>query len=170
MVQCITSVRCNLLADVRRQGYPDEENIDVGEGGFHRVTQDPITKEILREWVPVVEEDKAFSVKCDVRGIIDGGIRVAGTTERFDNRIYNNVDFAHMFTGANVVISKRDRVTNVRNAKSGNIIWVEEELNMVDGNFPPTVFGVLGVTPITDAWGNHIENKILLQREDITHG
>lgn len=128
--------------------------------------QDPETGEIIRIWViedadpsaPGVQEKQ---VKCIVRGILDGGIRVAGTTERFTPQgIIESVDYIKMQFPASVIITKRDRVTNISN-RHGIIIWREEEHDNA-----PTVFDVLGVTPVTDPFGNLIEWSALLQRSE----
>jgi hypothetical protein len=64
-----------------------------------------------------------------------------------------------------VTLSKRDRITNVSNAK-GEIIWKEEEIQ----GAPATVFIVMGVTPVVDPFGNHIENTALIQRAQVQSG
>lgn len=168
-MQCITSTRFNLLADVLVLDASGDTSKPISEQGSHEVVQDPRTGAIRRVWVPFVDPSSAnaaFSVKCDVKAIVDGGIRVAGTTERFE-KTYDNIDFVHMTFPKQYVISKHDRITNVRNAKSGDIIWVEEELDMVEGLYRSTIFDVLGVSPITDPFGNHIENRALMARVDL---
>ncbi len=171
MVQCLTSTRFSLFADVLKQADEFDYTSDLEEQGFHRVKQNKRTGELEREWVPLVDEDdpngpKIVSVKCDINGILDGGIRVAGTTERLENE-YNNVDFAHMWYPKHYIITKRDRITNVRTARTGEVIWQEEELDLVDGKYPATVFNVLGVTPVKDAFGQWMENRALLARADV---
>lgn len=166
-VQCISSTALTMFADVLRNGDENDVAVPLSEQGTHKIIQDPWTGEINRAWVPVVtDNDEVFSIKCSVQGILDGGIRVAGTTERFD-KIYDNVDFAHMIFPSSYILTKRDRITNVRNRK-GTIIWVEEELNAEGGLYPATVFDVLGVTPITDMFGNHVQNRALLARADLS--
>jgi hypothetical protein len=48
------------------------------------------------------------------RGIIDGGIRVAGTTERW-GETYVDIDYCRIEFPSRIILSKRDRVTNIRN-------------------------------------------------------
>lgn len=171
MVQCITSTRFNLWADVLRMGADGSSDIPVSEQGTHVVRQNPRTGAIIREWVPVVDDskgDELFKVPCDVTSVVDGGIRVAGTTERFNGKIYDNADFAHMTLPAKYKLSKRDRITNVRTKKTGNIIWVEEELDEINGVYPATIFDILGINPIKDPYGNHIENRVLMARVDLS--
>src|SRR5690242_17277187 len=89
--------------------------------------QDPDTGEIIRVWTtdtdPTTAGTQELEVPCIVRGVVDGGIRVAGTTERYTPAgIYENVDFAKMSFPANYIITKRDRITNIKNPK-GVIVW-----------------------------------------------
>lgn len=165
---CLMSARFNMKADILRQGSGTPVNpSDQGREWVNQ--QDPESGEIIRVWQPGVDnpetpEDEAAvleSFSCLARGIIDGGIRVAGTTERF-SELYENVDYVRIWFPANVKISKRDRVTNIRSA-DGTIIWREEE----EVDSPPSVFSVTGVTPIVDPFGRHIENMALLERSEI---
>lgn len=146
------------------QGQYDDNNL--GEVGHWENRQDPETGEIIRVWVvedadPVAPGVQAKTVKCIVRGILDGGIRVAGTTERYTPQgLIESVDYVKMQFPASVTITKRDRVTNIANRK-GIIIWREEESDNA-----PTIFDVQGVTPVVDPFGNLIEWSALLQRSE----
>lgn len=158
-----------MLADVLRQDANNDPNVALSQQGQHEVHQDPRTGVITRRWVPVVDDtqqNKLFSIDCLVSGIIDGGIRVAGTTERFD-KTYENADFAHMVFPSRFHLSKRDRITNVRMKNTGVIFWVEEELDFVNGAYPATVFNVLGITPMVVPFVGHSENRALLARADL---
>lgn len=58
-------------------------------------------------------------------------------------------------------VSHRDKITNIRN-NDGQIIWFEL-------NYPtntPTVFEVVGNTPITDPFGNVLGYNLLAQRSE----
>jgi hypothetical protein len=100
------------------------------------------------------------------RGIIDGGIRVAGTTERW-GETYVDIDYCRIEFPARVLVTKRDRITNIRNRK-GQILWLEEELGPDgEGKFRATVFEVLGVTPVVDPFGNHTSNVAMLERAEV---
>lgn len=180
-LRCINSAKYNMTADVLRQGgggsYPDPDDEDYGHW---EEQQDPLTHEIVRVWVPAIvtpddpstpdiDESTYMSVKCQVRGIVDGGIRVAGTTERW-GELYENVDYTKMHFPTNKIITKRDRITNVRNRK-GQIIWRDEETNpLATSGWRSTVFDVLGVTPLVDPFGNHIENIALLEKAQLYSG
>ncbi len=63
---------------------------------------------------------------------------------------------------SSVVLSKRDRVTNIRN-KRNLLLFVEEE--SLDN--PATTFGVEGQSPVTDFFGNWAYNVATLKRGDI---
>lgn len=135
--------------------------------------QDPITGEIIRKWIPVGDNPTtgtnegvgAGTFACQARGIIDGGIRVAGTTERW-GETYVDIDYCRIEFPAQIILTKRDRVTNIRN-RQGQILWVEEELPFVSGVFRATVFNVLGVTPVIDPFGKHTSNVAMLERANV---
>lgn len=139
-MRCLSSARFNMLADV-----------------YHEVSrQDPVSGEVRNSYVVA-----KVGVLCFAHGIMEGGIRVAGTTERF-SEIYENVDWANMRFGVGEPINKQSQIRNLRDLR-GNIIWREEE--MVGA--PPTIFDVQGVTPVVDPFGRHSENSALLQRHEI---
>lgn len=100
-------------------------------------------------------------VYCSAHGILEGGIRVAGTTERF-SEIYENVDWASMKFGPGEPINKQSQIRNLRDLR-GNIIWREEEM----AGSPATIFDVQGVTPVVDGFGRYTENSALLQRHEV---
>lgn len=165
MVVCLTSARFNMKADILKSGTAAPVDPDSPDGEWV-LEHDPDSNEIIRVWVPSDNPDtpedesggtqKTF--KCVARGIVDGGIRVAGTTERF-SEMYEGVDYVKIWFPANVVITRRDRVTNIR-TKGGQVLWREEERT----DRAPTVFSVVGVTPIIDPFGKHIESTALLER------
>ncbi|AXH69580.1 hypothetical protein HWB79_gp233 [Streptomyces phage LukeCage] len=164
-MSCLISSRFNMKATVLRQsGTNPQEN----PGGHWETVQDPDSGAIERVWVPDEDSDtpgdQTLVINCMVRGVTNGGIRAAGTTQRFSD-IYENVDWAIIQFPASVVLSKYDRVTNISNSK-GQLIWREEEINQA----PATVFQVMGSTPVVDPFGNHIENTALLQRAQVQGG
>lgn len=177
-MRCLTSARFNMSALVLSQGQPTPGNPEEGHSpnGHYEYQQDPDTGAMIRVWVivpdDVPEPPSAVSTpggmmegtrfKCMARGFTDGGIRVAGTTERFSSRgTIDTVDFVTIKFPKFVILSRRDRVTDIRNNKNV-LLWKEEEFDDA-----PTVFEVNGVTPIIDPFGNHIENSALLQRAEI---
>lgn len=140
-------------------------NVDGSQPDWHTEI-DPISGEIIRVWT---EDSDATSgngvqkivINCMARGVTNGGIRVAGTTQRYSN-IYENIDWVVMTIPKSVILTKRDRVTDISNA-TGEIIWTEEE---IEGN-PSTIFLAMGSTPVIDPFGNHIESTCLLQRAEV---
>lgn len=166
MGSCVLGAVFNMRADILRQGVDDPGTTGVDESHWV-LRQDPNSGEILRVW----EENDAVgqtvsptstleSFPCAARGIVDGGIRVAGTTERFSEE-YEGVDYVRMKFPSKTKINRRDRITNIRD-KKGKILWIEEERT----DLAPTVFSVVGVTPIIDPFGNHVENMALLERAE----
>lgn len=181
-VRCLTSARFNMTADVLRAGIdaPPVEEEDNGQYGEWVEQQDPLTHEIIMVWVPAgqvtpgdnpdtpgteTQYRQQLSVPCLARGIVEGGIRVAGTTERFGNE-YENIDYTRLWFPASVIITKRDRITNIRDSR-GKVIWVDEETNPTGTSWRSTVFNVEGVTPIPDPFGRHVENQALLARAEV---
>lgn len=171
-VRCLTATRFTMEAELLRQIVKNtSSNSPVGDPpGTWVGYQNPITGSILNEWVPgssvdnpatvVNETTTPVTISCLARGIVDGGIRVAGTTERFGD-VYENIDFVKMWVPARVRISKRDRITNIRAKKGGAVVWIDEEF---EGR--PTIFNVNGVTPLFDAFNNHTESFVLLERAE----
>jgi hypothetical protein len=150
-------------AEVLRQEYLNTDTDSAVEGSWE-THQDPISGAFLREWVPgsPAKNDEPESVlktiSCLVRGVVDGGIRVAGTTERFGDT-YSNIEYVKMWTPPNVFVTKRDRITNIRSKRGGVVVWKDDEYDD-----KPTVFNVNGVTPLFDAFNRHVENYIQLEK------
>lgn len=165
MVVCLTSARFNMKADILKSGTVIDNDPATPEGEWV-LKHDPDSNEIIRVWVPAgdnpdtpeVENNVLKSFKCLARGIVDGGIRVAGTTERL-SEIYEAADYVRIWFPPKTPITRRDRITNIRDPK-GNVIWREEE--RLDN--APTVFSVVGVTPLIDPFGKHMESMALLER------
>jgi hypothetical protein len=144
--------------------------------GHYEYQQDPDTGAMVRVWVvdldPMTSAPNTVVVpggtasgtrfKLMARGFTDGGIRVAGTTERWSSRgDIETVDFITIKYPAFITLTRRDRVTDIRNNRNV-LLWKEEEFDD-----SPTIFEVNGVTPIIDPFGTHVENSALLQRAEI---
>ena len=162
-----------MTATVLRQRQDAIDPVDPDTLGHYAEIQDPLTGEIVRIWetttddpaTPDVDESRVDTIPCMARGIVDGGIRVAGTTERFGDT-YENIDFVKMWVPASVQLTKRDRITNIREAKTGKIIWVDEEFGL---NPKATMFNVNGVTPLLNGpFNQHTESFVLLERAEVT--
>jgi hypothetical protein len=174
-------------ATLLHQGSDLGQYPDIDEYGEWIDQQDPLTGDIVKIWVPYDDpqtpenEDPLFigTIDCLARGIVDGGIRVAGTTEWFGSE-YRNIDFVKLWTPAHVRINKRDRVTNIKDA-GGRIRWADEEFEPRDPNIPvdetdpdtynltkrATVFNVNGVTPLFDASNNLREWYVMLEKAEV---
>ena len=160
-----------MLATVTNQQAVTGDLVNPDDYGQWISSQDPLTKQIVRKWEPYdspqspsnpIELDE---IPCIARGVVDGGIRVAGTTERFGDT-YENIDFVKLWIPSSVFLTKRDRVTNIRDAMTGKVIWLDEEYSSDSRPALPTIFNVNGVTPLFDAFGQHIENFVMLSRAE----
>lgn len=168
MVRCLTGARFTMQAEVLRW-----EGINVGDSddvtqGYWESYQDPITGEIMNRWVPgepdnpdtpEVDPTDVRTIDCLARGIVDGGIRVAGSTERFGDT-YENIEFVKLWVPQRVKLTKRDRITNIRAKRGGEVIWTDE-----DG--APVVFNVNGISPLFDAFNRPVEKFVLLERAEV---
>lgn len=187
---CLTGARFTMEATLlhREDDYsPLPVNID--EYGQWIDSQDPLTGEIVKVWKPYDVPDNpdtpavdptVRTIKCLVRGIVDGGIRVAGTTERFGDT-YENIDYAKMWVPSGTRITKRDRITNIKDA-TGRIRWRDEEYEPINQDNPidlddpttyntnlkATVFNVNGVTPLFNAFNVMTEQFVLLERAEVS--
>lgn len=159
-----------MTADIlRTSAVVGEDTVIIDEPNEWVLMQDPDSGEIIRNYVPVpdnpatpdVNETLFFGTfKCMARGIISTGLRMSGTTETF-GASYESEDYVRLWFPSTVTISKRDQITNIRDS-AGNVIWKEEE---VPGS-PPTVFNVLGVTPLPNPFGKVLEYQAMLERAD----
>lgn len=189
-LSCLTAGRMTMSATLlHRTDNPsdyitpagDGSDIDLDDYGTWEDSQDPLTGQIVKVWEPypapgaydytppgntqtnmVLVQNK---IPCIARGIVDGGIRVAGTTERFGEE-YENIDYVKLWIPPNVIVTKRDRITNIRD-RSGRIRWLDEEYydpSDPDTSLRATVFNVNGVTPLFDALNNLVEWYVMLER------
>lgn len=119
MVSCLAAASYVMIADI----YEESGTID------------PETMEYERSYVL-----KKKDVKCYVFPYLDGGIRGAGTTERYTER-YANDEFLRIKTSEE--LRKDWRVANIRN-RQGKLIYQEQ----LTGD--PTVYNVQGSAPIVN--------------------
>ena len=173
---CLSSSLFNMTALVLSPKYDDpNDNIDPvihgSANGSYEFIQNPISGAMERVWVPAPGDDGNTNtnplagpvagrrVECVARGILEGGIRVTSTTERYSTRGTLEIgDFINFEFPPNEVITRRDRITDIRD-RHGNLIWIEEE-----STNRPTIFEVTGVTPVTDPFGMQVKNFSLLSR------
>lgn len=116
-------------------------------------TQDANTGAIVKEW------NYYKTLDCHAKGVISNSATTRSSDKQvFDNR-YLNDQVIQVRTSERLTI--REKVTNVRDA-SGNFIWTEL-------NFPsdtPTVFEVIGTTPLTDPFGRVMGYNSALKRSE----
>jgi len=113
-------------------------------------TRDPDTRQVLRTW----EYDR--TIRCQARGVVNTGIRVVGATEDFQqDGDYEDIDWVKMQHQNQM--SKRDRVTNIRNKNTGLVIWKND-----DGT--PIEFEVMGSQPLPDPFGKSTQYDTLMYR------
>lgn len=168
-MRCLRSGKYNMRADILKQGEYVPP-VDGEESGHWETRQDPDTGEIVRVWVPDPEQpsddpatpELESGVDCLVRGHMTLGAPTSDVSEGYSGKEYMVGEFAKMWLSPDVKISRRDQVTNIRD-KNGTIIYKEEEF--IDSK--PTVFSVVGITPIVDQLIGHVENFVMLERAPV---
>ena len=122
---------------------------------IYRVQQkrDENTGEIKREWL------YAETVSCLAKSIISSGVRTPSNDRTIDNR-YIIAEIIKINTVEK--LSRNSKITNIRDLK-GQVLWEEAEVL----NNPPTMFSIVGSTPIVDAFGQILEYETTLQRSEI---
>lgn len=116
-------------------------------------TQDPDTGAIKKEWTYYK------TVPCHAKGVISNSATARnGDRQVFDNR-YRNDQVIEVRTTDR--LTSREKATNIRNSE-GTIIWAEID-------FPtetPTVFEVVGTTPLTDPFGKILAYNSTMKRSE----
>ena len=116
-------------------------------------SQDPDSGAIIKQW------NYYKSLPCSAKGIISNSTSTrTNDRQTMDNR-YKNEQMIQIRTIEKLNI--RHKVTNIKN-KNGEFIWTEL-------NYPtdtPTVFEVVGVTPITDPFGVSMGYNITAKRSE----
>ncbi len=116
-------------------------------------TQDENTGAIIKSW--------SFykTIDCHAKGIISNSSSNSTNDRQVFNNRYSNQQMIQIRTAEKV--SYREKITNIRDSKN-NPIWSE-------ANFPsdtPTVFEVVGSTPLTDPFGNVVGFNTTLARSE----
>lgn len=160
---CLTNTLYTMQADVMHAvNAPGEDS----GGGSWVQNQDPISGELIETWVPdnpdTTETETADTIPCEARPVVGGGIRMSGSTESFGEN-YVNTDIIKMKVPKWVKISSRDRITNVRDARTQEIIWKDEEY---ESGTRATVFNISGVIPSITPLVGHVENILLLEKAE----
>jgi hypothetical protein len=115
--------------------------------------QDENTGAIKKEWI----FDR--TVDCHAKGSIGNSSTSRSTDKQVFNNKYTIDQMIQVRTESRLTI--REKITNIRN-RQNEVIWTEI-------NFPtetPTVFEVVGVTPITDPFGRVLGYNSSMKRSE----
>jgi hypothetical protein len=116
-------------------------------------TQDPATGSLKKEW------QFNRTIACSAKGTISNSTASrSGDKQTFSNR-YVNDQMIQIRTTSKLVFN--EKITNIRNL-DGTVIW--EEINFPSNT--PTVFEVMGTTPMTDPFGRVIAYSSSLKRSE----
>ena len=115
--------------------------------------QDPETGSINKEW-------QFFkTIDCSAKGVVSNSTSTrANDRQQISNR-YTLEQFIQIRTAEK--ISVRNKITNIRN-KEGEYIWTELDYPTET----PTVFEVVGMTPINDPFGMGMGYNITAKRSE----
>lgn len=116
-------------------------------------TQDINTGAIKKEW------HYYKTVDCSVKGMVSNSTSVRANDRQEINNRYKNEQMIQIRSIEKINI--RHKITNIRN-KDNEYIWTEL-------NYPtetPTVFEVVGVTPISDPFGTSMGYNITAKRSE----
>lgn len=120
--------------------------------------QDPDSGALVKEWVYYK------TVDCSAKGVISNSSSTRTNSIQSFGSKYNYEEILQIRTAGRLTL--REKVTNIRDSKD-NPIWVEL-------NYPsdtPTVFEVIGSTPVTDGFGSVIAyNSVIKRSENQTIG
>ncbi len=115
--------------------------------------QDTETGAILKNW------NYHRTLSCHAKGIISNtATSGSGNKQVFSNK-YMDEQVIQIRTSEK--LTAREKVTNIRDAED-NVIW--QEINYP--NDTPTVFEVMGTTPMTDPFGRVIAYSSSLKRSE----
>jgi hypothetical protein len=116
-------------------------------------TQDLDTGAIVREW------SYYKTIPCHAKGVISNSATTRSSDKQIFSNRYLNDQIIQVRTSEK--LTAREKVTNIRDAYN-NPIWTEI-------NFPndtPTVFEVMGTTPITDPFGRVLGYNSSMKRSE----
>lgn len=156
---CLTAVRYEFICDVIKPLGQSE-----GSQGTWPPYQDEESGAIIQNYSPPTNDAPSHivhDVPLFAEAVLEGGIRVTGVGERF-TQVYDATDFVKAQFPASADVTRRDRITNIRNKRTGVVAWVEEE---IPGR-PPTEFNVNGLAPV-HFMGKLIEYDALLERAQV---
>jgi hypothetical protein len=115
--------------------------------------QNPDTGAIVKEW------NYYKTLDCHAKGVITNSATTrSGDKQIFSNK-YNNEQVIQVRTSER--LTAREKITNIRDSNE-EAIWTEL-------NYPsdtPTVFEIIGTTPITDPFGQVLAYNSTLKRSE----
>lgn len=114
--------------------------------------QDKNTGSIVKEW------NYSRTENCHAKGIVSNTSRRGSDTQQISAK-YSNTQVIEVRTEKRITL--REKVTNIRDSKN-KYIWTELDYPTET----PTVFEVVGSTPITDPFGNVMAYNTLLKRSE----
>jgi hypothetical protein len=115
--------------------------------------QNADTGAIVKEW------QYYKTIDCSAKGVISNSSSTRTNSIQSFGTKYTNEEILQVRTVDRLTF--REKITNIRDSKN-NPIWVEL-------NYPsdtPTVFEVIGSTPVTDGFGNVISYNSVLKRSE----
>lgn len=115
--------------------------------------QDPDTGALKREWQYIK------TMPCHAKGIVSNTSSVKTGDKQAIGTKYSNTQVLQIRTIEK--INFREKITRISDP-TGNVIWVES-------NFPtdtPTVFEIMGLTPITDPFGSVLGYNMTAKRSE----
>ena len=115
--------------------------------------QNEYTGAMVREW------NYYKTLDCHAKGVITNSATTRSGDKQIINNKYTNEQVIQVRTSEK--LTAREKITNIRDSNNNNI-WVEL-------NYPsdtPTVFEVIGTTPITDPFGQVIAYNSTLKRSE----
>lgn len=115
--------------------------------------QDENTGAIKKEWM------FSRTVDCHAKGVISNSVTSRnGDRQSFNNK-YVNDQVIQVRTVGRIIL--REKVTNIRDSDN-NVIWAELDYP----SETPTVFEVIGSTPVTDPFGRVLAYNTTMRRSE----
>jgi hypothetical protein len=116
-------------------------------------SQDPDTGSIKKEW----QFDR--TVQCSAKGIISNSSSSRTGDKQMMSNKYSNDQILQIRTTEKITL--REKITNIRDLE-GIVVW--EELNFPTNT--PTVYELMGTTPMTDPFGAVIGYNSTVKRSE----
>lgn len=123
---------------------------------YPEITERDRSGQVTRTWD---YDNPIDTIKCSARGILGGGIRVVGSTQRWDEDFEDiewvklRTDSTHLFLDEEIL--KSHQIGNIRH-RDGDVLWK-------DAQGAALVFNISGITPVLDAFDRISEVDILLK-------